>query len=371
MNQNRHSTEAKVFISHSHMDRAAATNLQRVLEKYRAQVYLDQDRIEVGDVLPDRIRQGIEWCNTFLLIWSMNSARSNWVNKEWKMAYTLQRKIIPYCLDHASRPYPLDNFVYVDREDEKVSNALLLKAVFGRDFTPSSTELFPGDWRVKLDMFGLGSSTYELNLRPNGQITGSQKIDETGFFGQAMVGEGFGMLLNKKINIEGNWEYEESTQLLTLRMVAKGYSQSAAETIRIHITGRESGEINGVDEAGRSYVIQRTTSVSDMKAALIKQREIWAKFLNTDIQPTRLKEEIEKLIFELEQNSKTIRALTSHQAPGSTSGPQDSTSADQSLRSLYSGKTESQLAAGSVVAKAIATGFMKKIDERLDRMDTQ
>ena len=367
MSQYDHSTEAKVFISHSHVDRATATNLQRVLEKYQAQTYLDQDKIQVGDVLPDRIRQGIEWCNTFLLIWSTNSARSNWVNKEWNMAYTLQRKIIPYCLDRTSRPYPLDNFVYVNRDDEKASHALLLKAVIGQDFMPDSTQLFPGHWRIKLYAFDLGSSTYDLNLRSNRQIDGTGKVDVTGIFGELVSAEGFGGLLNMQSKIEGDWEYEEFTELLTLKLTAHGYGQTFTETIRVRITGRESGEISGQDDAGRNYVIQRMTSVGDMKVALIKQREIWAKFVNSDFKSDQLKEEIEKLISALEKNEKAIRSVSSNRS-GNIS---DSQSSNQSLRSLYSGKTESQLNAGSIIAKAIAAGFMKKIDEQLSRIDTQ
>ena len=86
---------AKVFISHSHRDRAVATDLQRVLMKFGAQTFLDQDKIQVADVLPDRIQQGIEWCNTFLLIWSSSAAASDWVGKEWNAAYELRRKMFP------------------------------------------------------------------------------------------------------------------------------------------------------------------------------------------------------------------------------------------------------------------------------------
>ena len=132
----------KVFISHSHADRNFATKLQKILNKYSAYTYLDQDRIQAGDVLPDRIADGIERCDTFLLMWSQNAAKSAWVEREWDMAYELRKKIIPYRLDTTRLPLALENFVFVDRQDEQHSHAHLLKAVFGEDVKPPPSELF-------------------------------------------------------------------------------------------------------------------------------------------------------------------------------------------------------------------------------------
>ena len=168
---------AKVFISHSHRDRAVATELQSVLAKYGAETYLDQDRIQVADVLPDRIRQGIEWCNAFLLLWSSSADASEWVGREWNTAYQLHRKIIPYCLDSTSLPPGLENLVYVDHtKDTQVAHVGFLRAVFP-DFEPPSTDVFPGRWRVTLNAFGFGTATHDLDLRANGQITGVTKVD--------------------------------------------------------------------------------------------------------------------------------------------------------------------------------------------------
>src|SRR5438874_6476464 len=90
----------------------------------------------------------IESCEALLLIWSANAAGSRWVQNEWDMAYDLRKKIIPYCVDATPLPPALENLVFVTRADEKVANAGLLKAVFGRDFSPSPTDLFPCRWRV-------------------------------------------------------------------------------------------------------------------------------------------------------------------------------------------------------------------------------
>jgi len=181
MNPVEASVTTKVFISHSHVDRAVATGLQSVLMKYGAETYLDQNKIQVGDVLPNSIRQGIESCNTFLLLWSSSAASSEWVGREWNTAYELRRKIIPYCLDSTSLPPVLENLVYVDLKDAQVAHAGLLRAVF-KGFIPPATDMFPGRWRLTLDAFGFGTATHDLDLRANGQITGSTRINRGGTY---------------------------------------------------------------------------------------------------------------------------------------------------------------------------------------------
>jgi hypothetical protein len=364
------SAAPKVFISHSHVDRAVATNVQQVLHKHQAQTYLDQDRIQAADVLPDRIHQGIEWCNAFLLLWTVSAARSNWVDREWNTAYDLRKKIIPYCLDSTSLPSLLGNLVYVDRNDEQVSHAGLLRAVFGGGFTPSPTDLFPGTWRVKLSAFGLGTATYDLDLRTNGQITGTGKIDQGGVFGEVLAAEGMAGLLNVQSSISGTWEYEEHTEILTFNLIAQGFGREFQETIQIRITGREQGEISGQDFAGRSYVIKRLAGVRDMRAALIEMREAYAKFIGTDFEPETLKDEIVKLLAALEPYENVLQSSRADQS-GQTSVPQGAASLAQALRSMYLGKSGKQLAAGVVVAKGIAMTMMNKIDEQLKSLPSK
>ena len=55
--------DARVFISHSHADRDFAVDLNQVLVKHDAEVFLDQEHIEAGDPLPSRLKDGIRWCN--------------------------------------------------------------------------------------------------------------------------------------------------------------------------------------------------------------------------------------------------------------------------------------------------------------------
>jgi TIR domain len=252
----------KVFLSHSHADREFVVDIQNVIERYGAATYLDQDRIQAADVLPDRIRTGIEWCNVFLLFWSGAASRSHWVRNEWEMAYELRRKIIPYCLDSSSLPPGLDNLVYIERRDATFRHGALLKALFGRDFAPPATELFPGRWQVVLNAYGMGTATYVLDLRGNGQISGTGGIDPGGVLDRLLGSQGMEALLRTRSSVTGDWSYEEGTEMLTVNLVAHGMGQDFSETIQIRMTGHESGEIRGQDFSGRSYSIKRLSAAA-------------------------------------------------------------------------------------------------------------
>ena len=253
------STQARVFISHSHRDRAVATELQSVLTKRGAETYLDQDKIQVGDVLPERIRQGIEWCNRFLLLWSSNAALSKWVGMEWNTAYELRRKIIPYCLDSTPLPPGLENVVYIDRKDAQVAHVGLLRVVFP-GYTPPPTDIFPGRWRVTLNVSNLGTATNDLELRANGQITGTSKLDPGGLPEEILKIFGASDLLNLQFSVSGTWEYEDHTEILTLDTTTHGFGQEFREKVQIRVTSRERDKIQGQDFSGRTYTLRRISS---------------------------------------------------------------------------------------------------------------
>lgn len=286
---------ARVFISHSHRDRVLATDLQQILTKYGAQTFLDQDKIQIADVLPDRIHQGVEWCDTFLLIWSSSSAASDWVGKEWNTAYELRKRIVPYCLDSTPLPAVLENLVYVDRKDVQVAHVGLLRSVFGKGFTPATTDIFPGRWRVTLNAFGLGTATYDLELRANGQITGRAKMDQGGVVGDLMRSLGASDLLNLRPGVSGTWEYEESTEILTLDIAAHGLGQDFREKVEVRTTGREIGEIQGKDFSGRTYAIRRLPG-PDLKASLLQLEEALAHYASVEVTPDTIQQELDVVL---------------------------------------------------------------------------
>jgi hypothetical protein len=237
--------ETRIFISHSHTDRDVAVDLNRVLFKYGAEVFLDQDRIEAGDPLPSRLRDGIQWCNRFLLLWSRTASQSMWVQEEWDYAYNLKKGILPYVLDGTPLPNVLEKLVYVDAQDRKIGHANLLSAVFGKAFTPPDpTELFPGLWGARHSFQGLRGAPYKLVMHKNGQL-----VLSSGVIGHMTSQDG---RPNMDIPILGEWSYDDVTRILTL------YIPFGADTevIRITTTGRERQDLRGQSSIGRTWIFQ-------------------------------------------------------------------------------------------------------------------
>jgi TIR domain len=102
-----------VFISHSHADRAVAAEIDLVLRKNGAQTFLDQRELGPGDQLPANLQASIENCSSFLLLWSVSAGLSTWVKREWNLAYTKQKRIIPFTVDGFALPSPLNNFISI------------------------------------------------------------------------------------------------------------------------------------------------------------------------------------------------------------------------------------------------------------------
>jgi len=263
----------KIFLSHSHRDRHSTTELQIVLETQGAETYLDQDKMQAGDILPERIREGISWCDIFLLIWSSNAAVSDWVGREWNTAYDLRKKIIPYSLDNSPLPAALQNLIRVEADDRERGDAKLLLAVFGKDFTPDPTTLFPGNWHASVDAFGMVQGTYDLVLRPNGQVEGKGGISNSGVAGQIAGQMGMSGLLNMRIPFHGSWSYDRGSKTLTIETsTGVVFGQQQNDTIRIRATGHEKGAITGEDLAGRTWTLRRVGERARSRADDSKQK---------------------------------------------------------------------------------------------------
>lgn len=276
---------AKVFISHSHEDRHTAVELQRVLGEQNAQTFLDQDRIDTLDNLPDRVREGISWCDSVLLLWSGSAAASSWVRREWESAHKWGKKIIPYVLDGTPLPYLLDELVYVDASDLHHGNAKLLKAVFGRNIDVDPRTLFPGLWEASVDAFGMAQGTYNFELRENGQVEGEGGISDSGLAGQLAGEMGMSGLMSMRIPLHGSWSYDRGSKTLTIETsTSVVFGQQQNDTIRIRATGYEKGAITGEDLAERTWTLRRVGRRAGSQVEDEKQRihEVLQNMINTN-----------------------------------------------------------------------------------------
>lgn len=119
--------QRRYFISHTGADKQFAIALRDALE---GPAWVDLFEISVGDVLLDRIAEGIENATDFVLLWSAASAASKWVRFEFHMAFIrhLEDNAIAIrilCLDDTPVPLPFRPFLQ-GRDVKTVEEATLL-----------------------------------------------------------------------------------------------------------------------------------------------------------------------------------------------------------------------------------------------------
>jgi len=99
--------KAKVFISYSSQDRAAAEAVHAALAGH-FEVWRDQARIETD--WSREVAHALAGADAVCLLWSAHAAQSRWVKHEWLTARALEKPIIPCLFPGAeSLPEPLYN----------------------------------------------------------------------------------------------------------------------------------------------------------------------------------------------------------------------------------------------------------------------
>src|SRR5690242_4265381 len=96
-----------VFISYSVQDLAAAVQLETILRSASVDVWRDARSIEVD--WSREISAALAGARVVLLVWSVSSAGSLWVQHEWVTARALEKPIVPVLLDDTVLPAPLEN----------------------------------------------------------------------------------------------------------------------------------------------------------------------------------------------------------------------------------------------------------------------
>lgn len=99
----------KVFVSHNKADKATARALATLLVEQGIDVWFDEWEIEPGQSIVGGIEEGLTKSNVFVLIWSGNAQKSNWVGAELR-AFVRKRiddaglRIIPLMADSTELP---------------------------------------------------------------------------------------------------------------------------------------------------------------------------------------------------------------------------------------------------------------------------
>lgn len=95
---------ARVFISYSTIDLAAASRAKRVLDAAGHTAYVAQYDAHAGVRLPDEIKKNIQGCDIFAVLWSSNAKTSDWVAQEVGIAESLKKIIVPIVLERDLKP---------------------------------------------------------------------------------------------------------------------------------------------------------------------------------------------------------------------------------------------------------------------------
>lgn len=127
-----------IFISHNKNDKDIARELALFIVAEDASVWLDEWEIKVGDSIVEQVESGLRSCTHFVLLWSQNAARSNWVRRELRP--TLMRAIetgsptvIPVRIDNAPLPELLSDLKYIRyRGGNEAHRRILIAELFGR-----------------------------------------------------------------------------------------------------------------------------------------------------------------------------------------------------------------------------------------------
>lgn len=111
--------ERVAFISHSTRDKPFVRRLAADLVAHGVKVWLDEQRLLVGDSVPEKIAQGLAESDFFLIVVSANSVESEWVKKELSSAlvHEIERRkvtVLPIRIDDAKMPNSIHDKLYAD-----------------------------------------------------------------------------------------------------------------------------------------------------------------------------------------------------------------------------------------------------------------
>jgi hypothetical protein len=104
-----------VFISYSTKDLGIVTYVKNLLENYSIKVYVAEYTAPPGVDLTNHIKDSINSCDLFILLWSSNSKKSEWVTQEIALANANNKPIIPVVLEpNLELPVFIKNLKYLE-----------------------------------------------------------------------------------------------------------------------------------------------------------------------------------------------------------------------------------------------------------------
>lgn len=99
-----------VFVSYSRKDSDRIQQAVALLEAGGARVFRDIDDIEFGDDWEEVITRKLQECERVMIFWSANAKASEWVGREYSIALTQQKRMVPVLLDSTPLPPELSRY---------------------------------------------------------------------------------------------------------------------------------------------------------------------------------------------------------------------------------------------------------------------
>jgi hypothetical protein len=127
----------KIFISYSYADKEFVEWLKNELENLDFEIWYDQEEIQVGDSIIDRINTGIHSSDAFIIVLSDSSKNSDWVKYEFNSAVLLSAikkgiKVLPIKIDDSEIPADLSGYLYADFSKNKEQGLQIIKKSLGQ-----------------------------------------------------------------------------------------------------------------------------------------------------------------------------------------------------------------------------------------------
>jgi len=127
----------RCFLSHNKADKPLARKIGAHLTLSGQDVWFDEWEIQAGDSIPGKLNEGLGGFNAFILVWSANANRSNWVRKELNTAIMRSiedgsAKIIPCMVDGTPVPPLIADHKRIDFSDEMIGLSELLEGLLGK-----------------------------------------------------------------------------------------------------------------------------------------------------------------------------------------------------------------------------------------------
>ncbi|MEZ5480275.1 MAG: toll/interleukin-1 receptor domain-containing protein [Thiolinea sp.] len=99
-----------VFVSYSRLDSERVQHAVALLEAGGAEVFRDIDDIQFGDQWEQVIRAKLKECERVMVFWSRHAQGSEWVGKEYLLALSMGKRLVPVLLDGTPLPPELGKF---------------------------------------------------------------------------------------------------------------------------------------------------------------------------------------------------------------------------------------------------------------------